>query len=78
MLAQLEGDTEVTGRLEHSQAVTVQVGANDVAYSSACATNVACYEQRLPQITSNLTAIVGRIHELTAAAGVAWWMSWTA
>ena len=81
MLAQLEGDTAVTGRLEHSQAVTVQVGANDVAYSSACATNVACYEQRLPQITSNLTAIVGRIHELTAGRRAAvvlldYWSVW--
>ena len=81
VLAQLEGDTAVTGRLEHSQAVTVQVGANDVAYSSACATNVACYAQRLPEITSNLTAIVGRIHELTAGRRAAvvlldYWSVW--
>jgi lysophospholipase L1-like esterase len=81
VLAQVEHDAAVIGRLERSQAVTVEVGANDVAYSSACATDVACYEQRLPQITSNLKAIVGRIHELTADHRVAvvlldYWSVW--
>jgi len=81
VLAQLTDDAAVIGRLEGSQAVTVQVGANDVGYSSACATDVACYEQRLPQITSNLNAIVGRIHELTAGHPVAvvlldYWSVW--
>jgi len=58
VLVQLEHDASAIGRIEHSQAVTVEVGANDVAYSSACAANVACYEQKLPRITSNLKAIV--------------------
>ena len=81
VLAQVEHDTPLIRRLGRSQAVTVEVGANDVAYSSACATDVACYEQRLPQITSNLKAIVARIHELTAGRRVAvvlldYWSVW--
>ena len=58
VVAQLERDRKVIRSLRHSHAVTVEVGANDVAHSSACAANVVCYEQKLPQITSNLTAIV--------------------
>jgi len=81
VLGQLEHDPIVIRRIEHSQAVTVEVGANDVAYSSSCATNVACYEQKLPQITSNLNAIVARIHELTAGRRIAvvlldYWSVW--
>ena len=50
-------------------------------YSSACGTNVACYEQKLPQTTSNLRAIVTRIHQLTADRPVAvvlldYWSVW--
>lgn len=81
VLEQLDGDATVIGHLERGHAVTVQVGANDVAYSSACATNVACYDQRLPQITGNLEAIVARVHELTAKRRVAvvlldYWSVW--
>jgi acyl-CoA thioesterase I len=59
----------------------VEVGANDVAYSSACATDVACYEKQVPQLTTNLEAIVARIHELTARHAVAvvlldYWSVW--
>jgi lysophospholipase L1-like esterase len=81
VLAQVQHDAPLIRRIERSQAVTVQVGANDVAYSSACATDVACYEPRLPQITSNLTAVVARVHELTAGRRVAvvlldYWSVW--
>jgi lysophospholipase L1-like esterase len=81
VLAQVHHDAPLIRRIERSQAVTVQVGANDVAYSSACATDVACYEPRLPQITSNLTAVVARVHELTAGRRVAvvlldYWSVW--
>ena len=81
VLAQLEHDANVIGRVEHSEAVMVEVGANDVAYSSACTTNVACYEQKLPQLKNNLDAIVTRIHELTAGHRVTillldYWSVW--
>jgi len=81
VLAQFEHDANVIARVERSEAVMVEVGANDVAYSSACTTNVACYEQRLPQLKNNLNAIVTRIHELTAGHRVAivlldYWSVW--
>lgn len=81
VLAQLDHDATVIGRLERSQAITLQVGANDVAYSTACATDVACYEQQLPQLTSNLETIVARVHELSAGRRVAlvlldYWSVW--
>ena len=81
VLAQLGHDANVFGRVERSEAVMVEVGANDVVYSSACATNVACYERKLPQLKNNLDAIVTRIHELTAAHRVAivlldYWSVW--
>ena len=65
---------------QNSHAVTVEVGANDVAYSSACATDVACYDQKLPQITSNLTAIVTRIPSWPPGTGpvvlLDYWSVW--
>jgi len=81
VLAQLDNDAKVIGRVEDSHAVLVEVGANDVANSSACGTDVACYDQKLPQLISNLDAIVGRIHELTAGRRVAivlldYWSVW--
>ena len=81
VLAQLENDAKVRERVEQSQAVLVEVGANDVAYSSACANDVACYDQKLPQLISNLDAIVARIHALTAGHRVVvvlldYWSVW--
>jgi acyl-CoA thioesterase-1 len=81
VLAQLEHDASVIGRVERSEAVMVEVGANNVAYSSTCATNVACYEQELPQLTNNLDGIVTRIHKLTAGHRTAivlldYWSVW--
>ena len=81
VLGQLEHDPIVIRRIEHSQAVTVEVGANDVAHSSACGTNIGCYEQKVPQIDSNLKAIVAQIHHLTAGHRVAvvlldYWSVW--
>ncbi len=79
VVAQLAHDRRVIHSLRNSHAVTVEVGANDVAYSSACATDVACYDQKLPQITSNLTAIVTRIHQLAAGSPVVlldYWSVW--
>ncbi len=81
VLAQLENDAKVIRRVEDSQAVVVEVGANDVAYSSACGNDVACYDQQVPQLTTNLDAIVARIHALTAGHRVAivlldYWSVW--
>ncbi|MEW1954738.1 SGNH/GDSL hydrolase family protein [Terrabacter sp. NPDC080008] len=66
VLQQLAKDDSVTARLRNSQAVTLEVGANDVAFSPSCGTDVACYEQRLPQLESNLDAILTKVKELPA------------
>jgi acyl-CoA thioesterase-1 len=66
VLHQVNHDSSVIDRLRTADAVEVEVGANDVGYSTACGTSVSCYEGRIPQVEKNLTAIVSRIHELTA------------
>ena len=81
VLAQLEHDATVLSDVEHSQVVTVEVGANDVAHSSTCGTNVACYEEKIPQLRHNLDAIVARIKQLTSGRAGAivlldYWSVW--
>jgi lysophospholipase L1-like esterase len=81
VLTQLEQDADVVSHVEYSQAVTVEVGANDVAYSSACGTNASCYEQKIPQVRSNLDAIVEHIRQLTDGRSVTvvlldYWSVW--
>ncbi|MFN8035409.1 MAG: SGNH/GDSL hydrolase family protein [Acidimicrobiia bacterium] len=78
---QLQHDSGVIGHLGRSDAITVEIGANDVAHSSTCGTDTACYEAALPRLTSNLGAIVARVHELTAGHPVAvvlldYWSVW--
>jgi len=46
--------------------VEIEVGANDVAHSQACRTNVACYAAKIPSLQANLNAIVARVHKLTS------------
>jgi lysophospholipase L1-like esterase len=55
--------------IEHTRkadAVEIEVGANDVAYSSACGTAVDCYTPKVPGIEMNLASIVSRVHDLAA------------
>jgi lysophospholipase L1-like esterase len=81
VLGQLEHDTSIIDHVKHSEAVTVEVGANDVSYSSTCGTDVACYEQKMPALANNLDAIVARIHQLTSGHDVTiilldYWSVW--
>jgi lysophospholipase L1-like esterase len=66
VLNQLASDNTVIGHVRAADAVEIEVGANDVAYTSACGTAVDCYAPRVPTIEKNLAAIVTRVHELTA------------
>lgn len=54
MLAEVEYDRSVRRDIVHSQAVTIEVGANDVAHSAKCGNDVTCYESRLPTVRQNL------------------------
>lgn len=81
VLRQLADDKGVTDRVGQSQAVTLEVGANDVAFSPSCGTNVICYEKQLPHLESNLDAILSRIKGLTAGQRVGlvvldYWSVW--
>ena len=66
VLEQLRSDAAVIDRVREADVVEIEVGANDVAYSSACGTSVDCYAPKVPTIEKNLEAIVSRIHQLTA------------
>jgi len=61
--------------------VTLQIGANDVAYSSGRGAVAACYAPTLPQVQANLTSIVQRIRSISLAHPVAvvlldYWSVW--
>jgi len=65
VMDQLETNSAVQYHVAVSQAVLVEIGANDVGYSKQCKTNVACYDRRLPRLQHNLGAIANRINRLT-------------
>lgn len=52
--------------LKQSDATEVEIGANDVGYSTKCGTSVECYIATIPEVEQNLRTIVRRVHELTA------------
>jgi lysophospholipase L1-like esterase len=81
VVAQVQQDPAVRVHVTSSQAVLIEVGANDVAHSSTCGTTVSCYETKLPQIKSNLEILVQRARELTAGHHVGvvlldYWSVW--
>jgi acyl-CoA thioesterase I len=66
VLHQLRASPMATANVANADAVMIEIGANDIAFSSACGTNVSCYEAKLPQVVKNVTAIVARVRQLTA------------
>lgn len=66
VLSQLESGSSVIDHVRTADAIEIEVGANDVAYSKSCGTSVDCYAPRIPTIQENLAAIVRRVHDLTA------------
>ncbi|MFI5054648.1 MAG: SGNH/GDSL hydrolase family protein [Acidimicrobiia bacterium] len=66
VLRQLQSDKAVIDHVRTADVVEIEVGANDVAHSQACGSNVDCYSPKIPAIETNLHAIVARVHELTA------------
>jgi lysophospholipase L1-like esterase len=66
VLRQLSSDSSVIDHVRAAAVVEIEVGANDVAYSSSCGTAVDCYAPRIPTIEKNLASIVSRVRELTA------------
>jgi lysophospholipase L1-like esterase len=66
VLRQLTSDADVIDHVRVADAVEIEVGANDVAYSSSCGNAVDCYAPRIPTIEENLAEIVSRVRQLTA------------
>jgi lysophospholipase L1-like esterase len=66
VLQQLASHEDVIASVRDADAVEVEIGANDVGYSSSCGASVDCYSPRIPTIEKNLAEIVTRIHDLTA------------
>ena len=52
--------------VKQSDAVELEVGANDVGHSTKCGTTVDCYAPAIPELERNLRAIVQRVDDLTA------------
>ena len=66
VLKQLTSDRTVRADVRGADVIEIEIGANDVGYSSSCGTSVECYAPRIPVIQKNLTAIVQRVRKLAA------------
>src|SRR5215831_1982010 len=66
VLRQLRSNRSVIRHVRRADAVEIEIGANDVAHSSACGASVACYQPKIPVLEKNLAAIVDRVHRLTS------------
>ena len=81
VLAQLRSDATVIGHVRAADAIEIEIGANDVAYSNSCGTAVDCYAPRLAPLEKHLAAIVARTRELTSGRKVVvslldYWSVW--
>jgi lysophospholipase L1-like esterase len=70
VLTQLTSDPTVRADVRNADVIEIEIGANDVGYSTTCGTSVACYVPRIPTIQKNLTAIVRDAHNLAAGRKV--------
>ncbi len=66
VLKQLTSDRGVDEHVGAADVVEIEVGANDVAHTTQCGSDVSCYAPRIPAIEQNLAEIVRRVHELGA------------
>src|SRR5437868_2833712 len=66
VLQQVQGASRTTADVENSDVVMIEAGANDIAFSPSCDTDVSCYASELSQVADNITAIVARVRQLSA------------
>jgi lysophospholipase L1-like esterase len=81
VLTQVETNATVMAHIQSADVVTLEIGANDVAFAPGCGAVAACYLPMLPQVQANITAIVQRIRIITVAHPVAivlldYWNVW--
>jgi lysophospholipase L1-like esterase len=70
VLHQLSSASAAIDPVKAARLVEIEVGANDVAPSSSCGTDVACYQPKITDLSVNLHDIVDHVHELTAGHAV--------
>jgi lysophospholipase L1-like esterase len=70
VLNQLTSDGDVSDHVAAADVVEIEVGANDVAHTTQCGSDVSCYTPRIPEMEQNLGAIVRRVHELASGRHV--------
>ena len=68
VIDQLTSDKGVERDVGAADVVEIEVGANDVGYTSSCGTDVACYTPRIPAIEQHLAEIVARVNQLATGA----------
>jgi lysophospholipase L1-like esterase len=66
VLHQVTSDLNLIDRLRTADVVEIEVGANDVGYTTSCGTSVDCYTPQIPAIEKNLAAIVDRVRNLAS------------
>ena len=66
VLNQLKSNGGIIKHVRASDVVEIEIGANDVGYSSSCGVEVSCYTKRVPDVRKNLDAIVKRVRKLDA------------
>ena len=66
VVRQVNQNHGVIDDVKRSDAVELQVGANDAGYSTKCGTTLDCYAPAIPELEQNLRVIVQRVDELTA------------
>ncbi len=71
----------VRAQVAESSLVLVEIGANDVSYSDACGVEADCYDDKIPALAQNLSAIVDSIHDLagsnsTTVVLLGYWNVW--
>lgn len=65
VIGQVTYDTQVIDDLKRSEITEVEIGANDIGYSTKCGTSAPCYASAIPEVEHNLRAIVQRVHQLS-------------
>ena len=81
VLRQVQSTSGTTADVENSDVVMIEAGANDIAFSMSCETDVSCYAYKLSQVADNITAIVARVRQVSARPSLAvvlldYWNVW--
>ena len=66
VLRQLDSNSTVIDHVSTADVIEIEIGANDIGFTSTCGTTVACYAPKIPTIQKNLDDIVSRVDALAS------------